>query len=146
MTGLRELAQGAKTIFIAGHLRPDGDCVGAAVASYRYLKKLYPDAAIHAYVEKVPEVFDFLDPDHTIFVQELPEEPVDLFLVLDSSSKDRLGEAQAVFDTAKHTACVDHHVSNLGYAKDNFVKPGCSSACEVLYGLMEEELDRKSVV
>ena len=61
MTGLRELAQGAKTIFIAGHLRPDGDCVGAAVASYRYLKKLYPDAAIHAYVEKVPEVFDFLD-------------------------------------------------------------------------------------
>lgn len=140
MTGLRELAQGAKTIFIAGHLRPDGDCVGAAVASYRYLKKLYPDAAIHAYVEKVPEVFDFLDPDHTIFVQELPEEPVDLFLVLDSSSKDRLGEAQAVFDTAKQTACVDHHVSNLGYAKDNFVKPGCSSACEVLYGLMEEEL------
>ena len=91
-------------------------------------------------VEKVPEVFDFLDPDHTIFVQELPEEPVDLFLVLDSSSKDRLGEAQAVFDTAKQTACVDHHVSNLGYAKDNFVKPGCSSACEVLYGLMEEEL------
>ena len=77
MTGLRELAQGAKTIFIAGHLRPDGDCVGAAVASYRYLKKFYPDAAIHAYVEKVPEVFDFLDPDHTIFVQELPEEPED---------------------------------------------------------------------
>ena len=65
---------------------------------------------------------------------------MDLFLVLDSSSKDRLGEAQAVFDTAKQTACVDHHVSNLGYAKDNFVKPGCSSACEVLYGLMEEEL------
>ena len=91
-------------------------------------------------MEKVPEVFDFLDPDHTIFVQELPKEPVDLFLVLDSSSKDRLGEAQAVFDTAKQTACVDHHVSNLGYAKDNFVKPGCSSACEVLYGLMEEEL------
>ena len=44
---------------------------------------------------------------------------MDLFLVLDSSSKDRLGEAQAVFDTAKHTACVDHHVSNQGFADIN---------------------------
>ena len=139
MIGLRELAQGAKTIFIAGHLRPDGDCVGAAVASYRYLKKLYPDAAIHAYVEKVPEVFDFLDPDHTIFVQELPKESVDLFLVLDSSSKDRLGEAQAVFDTAKQTACVDHHVSNPGFADVNHVHGEISSASEVLYKLLDKE-------
>ena len=140
MTGLREIAQGAKTILIAGHLRPDGDCVGAAAAAYLYLKKIYPEAQISAYVEKVPEVYRFLDPEHSIFVEKLPEGPVDLFLSLDSSSKDRLGEAERLFDTAGRTACIDHHVSNLGNARENFVEAGSSSACEVLYGLMEEEL------
>ncbi len=140
MTGLREIAQGAKTILIAGHLRPDGDCFGAAAAAYLYLKKIYPEAQISAYVEKVPEVYRFLDPEHSIFVEKLPEGPVDLFLSLDSSSKDRLGEAERLFDTAGRTACIDHHVSNLGYARENFVEAGSSSACEVLYGLMEEEL------
>lgn len=140
MTGLREIAQGAKTILIAGHFRPDGDCVGAAAAAYLYLKKIYPEAQISAYVEKVPEVYRFLDPEHSIFVEKLPEGPVDLFLSLDSSSKDRLGEAERLFDTAGRTACIDHHVSNLGYARENFVEAGSSSACEVLYGLMEEEL------
>lgn len=140
MTGLRAIAQGAKTILIAGHLRPDGDCVGAAAAAYLYLKKIYPEAQISAYVEKVPEVYRFLDPEHSIFVEKLPEGPVDLFLSLDSSSKDRLGEAERLFDTAGRTACIDHHVSNLGYARENFVEAGSSSACEVLYGLMEEEL------
>ena len=140
MTGLREIAQGAKTILIAGHLRPDGDCVGAAAAAYLYLKKIYPEAQISAYVEKVPEVYRFLDPEHSIFVEKLPEGPVDLFLSLDSSTKDRLGEAERLFDTAGRTACIDHHVSNLGYARENFVEAGSSSACEVRYGLMEEEL------
>ena len=140
MTGLREIAQGAKTILIAGHLRPDGDCVGAAAAAYLYLKKIYPEAQISAYVEKVPEVYRFLDPEHSIFVEKLPEGPVDLFLSLDSSTKDRLGEAERLFDTAGRTACIDHHVSNLGYARENFVEAGSSSACEVLYGLMDEEL------
>lgn len=140
MTGLREIAQGAETILIAGHLRPDGDCVGAAVASCLYLKKIYPEAQISAYVEKVPEVYRFLDPEHSIFVEKLPEGSVDLFLSLDSSTKDRLGEAERLFDTAARTACIDHHVSNLGYAGENFVEAGSSSTCEVLYGLMEEEL------
>ena len=140
MTGLREIAQGAKTILIAGHLRPDGDCVGAAAAAYLYLKKIYPEAQISAYVEKVPEVYRFLDPEHSIFVEKLPEGPVDLFLSLDSSSKDRLGEAERLFDTAGRTACIDHHVCNLGYARENFVEAGSSSDCAVLYGLMEEEL------
>ena len=105
-----------------------------------FLKKIYPEAQISAYVEKVPEVYRFLDPEHSIFVEKLPEGPVDLFLSLDSSSKDRLGEAERLFDTAGRTACIDHHVSNLGYARENFVEAGSSSACEVLYGLMEEEL------
>ena len=29
----------AETIMIAGHVRPDGDCIGACVALQRYIKR-----------------------------------------------------------------------------------------------------------
>ena len=36
--------KGAVTIGISGHIRPDGDCIGAAVGLYLYLKKACPSA------------------------------------------------------------------------------------------------------
>lgn len=140
MAGLREIAQDAKSIIVAGHIRPDGDCVGACVAAHLYLKKLYPDVEIYTYVEKLPAVYCFLDSEETIFTDRLPQQPVDLFIAVDSSTADRLGGAQQLFGKAKKTVCIDHHVSNLGYAGQNFIDSKASSTCEVLYGLLEEEL------
>lgn len=124
---------------IAGHLRPDGDCTGSCVATYRYLKDLYPEKEITVYMEQFPANLGFLDSDGTIISDHLPQEPVDLFLALDSSTPDRLGNAEECFSKAKRTVCIDHHVSNLGYAGDNIVKPEASSTCEVLFDLMEED-------
>ena len=31
--------EGAQSIVISGHVRPDGDCVGSCMAAYLYLKK-----------------------------------------------------------------------------------------------------------
>lgn len=35
---LLEECNGAKNIFISGHVRPDGDCIGSCLAMYMYLK------------------------------------------------------------------------------------------------------------
>ena len=51
----------AETIMIAGHVRPDGDCIGACVALQRYIKRNYPKKEVFVYIETVPEVFEFLD-------------------------------------------------------------------------------------
>ena len=37
---LRKECEGAKRIGISGHIRPDGDCVGACLALSLYLKKM----------------------------------------------------------------------------------------------------------
>ena len=42
-------------------------------------------------------------------------------------------------DTAKRTACIDHHISNSGFAQVNHIRGEVSSACEVLYGLFDPE-------
>ena len=37
MKSLDELFAGVKTAAIAGHIRPDGDCVGSCLATYNYI-------------------------------------------------------------------------------------------------------------
>ena len=142
MKDLIELTKDANDIAIAGHLRPDGDCVGACVATWRYLKNACPHKEIRVYLETLPEVFSFLDPKGEILSNHPMEGQVDLFIALDSSSTDRLGEAKKSFEAARKTICIDHHVSNLNYADENFIEPDASSTCEVLFEMMKtEEID-----
>ena len=50
--------KGAATIGIGGHIRPDGDCVGACMALYLYLKKCMPEADVRVYLERPADIFD----------------------------------------------------------------------------------------
>lgn len=128
----------AETVMIAGHVRPDGDCVGACVALQRYIKRNYPDKKVSVYIEKVPEVFEFLDENKEIFSNEVDDKQYDVFIALDCSSSDRLGDAQKAFYNAKSTICIDHHISNRCYAGVNVVNADASSTCEVLYELITD--------
>ena len=47
-------------IGIAGHVRPDGDCVGSTLAVYNYIRTYYPDADVRLYLEPIPNIFKFL--------------------------------------------------------------------------------------
>ena len=139
MDSLKKIAEESDKIMIAGHIRPDGDCTGACIAAYHYLHNAFPEKQIDVYMELLPETFDFMDKDRKIVSNEVNEERYDLFIAIDCSSDDMLGEAVKSFNKAKSTVCIDHHVSNKGYAKKNIIDADASSACEVLYGLMDEE-------
>lgn len=139
MNELRILAEEPESILLAGHKGPDGDCVGACIAAYHYLKNIYPDKTIDVYLESTPETFQFMDQEKTIISHELKQKEYDLFVALDSSTVDCLGQAKEAFYQAKMTMCVDHHISNRSYAGQNFIDPDASSACEVLYGLMADD-------
>ena len=138
MNELRIMTEKADTILIAGHIRPDGDCVGACIAAYHYLTNCYPEKEITVYLEALPEKFQFMDAENKIITQHIEDKEYDFFLALDSSDVERLGEAGKYFYSAKTTMCVDHHISNKGYAVQNFIDPKASSACEVLYGLLSD--------
>ena len=138
-----ELA-GVKTAAIAGHVRPDGDCVGSCMGLYLYLKENYPEIEADVYLEEVKEGFSFLNSIHEV-KKELDENKIyDVLFILDTSVKDRVGVVGAALDTAKKTICVDHHVSNKGFADIDLIRPTASSASELLYTLLEEEKVTKS--
>ena len=143
MMDLKSAASGAERILIAGHVRPDGDCVGACVAVGRYLQNIFPDRCIDVYLETLPEKYAFLREGEMV-KNEVGGKPYDLCIAVDSSDLERLGDAREAFMKAGATLVVDHHVSNQLYGKQNVVVADASSTCEVLYGLMDQEyIDEK---
>ena len=56
---LKEL-ENAERIGIAGHVRPDGDCVGACLGLWNYLKNACPEKTVCVYLEQPPQTFSFL--------------------------------------------------------------------------------------
>ncbi len=136
---IETIVAGKNTIGLAGHVKPDGDCIGACTALYAYLKKINPELEVNMFLEDVPHTFDYLA--NVDKIEKAGKEYVfDLFLALDSSDLERLGDAGGYFNNAKETVCIDHHISNLNYADKNYVVADASSCCEVLYEMMREEL------
>lgn len=139
MTQLEKELQGVQTVAIAGHIRPDGDCVGSCIGLWYYIRDNFGQVKADIYLQKPDEKFAVLDGfDHIQQVDD-KERIYDLFISLDCAAYERLGEALRYFDGAKSTLCVDHHISNPGYAKVNEIRPDASSTCEVLCSLMDPE-------
>ncbi len=131
------------TCAIAGHVNPDGDCVGSTAAMYLYIKKYFPRIDAELYLERPKDSLMFL-PGISDAVFEKPEtKKYDLFVTCDVSNTERIGLAGDLFGEADHTLCIDHHVSNPGFADVNFIDADASSCAEVLFYLMgEERIDR----
>ena len=69
----------------------------------------------------------------------------DLFISLDLSDPERLGDAKPYFDNADITINIDHHISNPGFADINCVFPDSSSTCEVVYELFDDAFIDKEI-
>ena len=142
---IKELIGDAKTIGIAGHIRPDGDCIGSCMTLYNYIEKNFPDIQVKVYLEKIKDKFLFIKNSEKIDSNGYDGTEYDLFFSLDCADLERLGLNKEFFEHAKRTACIDHHISNGGYADYNYILPNASSACEVLYDLLDVSLFDKSI-
>lgn len=137
--------EGVKTAAIAGHIRPDGDCVGYCLATYNYIKKYFPQVQVTLYLEPIPNIFKFLSGADEIVHTCKKEKAYDLFIVQDCGDTGRLGDAVRYFETARKTICIDHHISNESFADENYIFPKASSTSELVYGLIGEHNITKEI-
>lgn len=133
------LPEGIRTVAIAGHVNPDGDCVGSTSALYLYLKKTHPELALSLYLARPTDDLMFMDVMKEVSFEEPAPWSPDLLITCDTSSLDRIGCGAGLFETAKRTLSIDHHVSNTRYADETWVEPDASSCAEVLFYLFEED-------
>jgi phosphoesterase RecJ-like protein len=147
MTSFDAYLKNTASVAIAGHVRPDGDCVGSCLAVYNYIHDNYPKLVLDVYLEPIPDKFRFLKNSEVIqnAVEADETKIYDLFIALDCGDCGRLGAAAGLFEKAKKTVCVDHHISNLAFADENYIVPDASSTCELVYGLMNFDKITKEI-
>lgn len=127
----------AKGVIIVGHMRPDGDAIGSALALSCALKKLNIDTQV-CVESDIPSNLTFVEGIDG--VRKKPTAGYDLFVAVDCSDDTRLGVLQEEFFLAKRnrieTINIDHHVSNTRFAKYNFVRE-CAANCMNIAALIE---------
>lgn len=137
---LKNELNGVKTVAISGHIRPDGDCIGACMALYHYIRRNFPDIEAAVYLEEISEKYAYIEGIESIRHEAADSLEYDVFFILDCSDKERLGFSGVYFDTAKRTVCIDHHISNSGdFADSACVDPNAAATCEILFYLMNTE-------
>ena len=139
MNKIAPYLEGVRTVGIAGHVKPDGDCVGSVMGLYLYLAENYPKLNVDVYLEYVQPEFYYLKKIDEVKNSYDGEKKYDLFILLDTSTEERIGVASEAFKKADRTIGIDHHVSNPGFADENHIVPDASSASETLYELLDEE-------
>lgn len=141
---LSDILKDVKSVGITGHIRPDGDCTGSVLALYNYILENMPETDVDLYLEQPDSEFYYLK--NIDKIKNTPEDKkYDVFFVLDCSSLDRIEPFISCFNNASKTVCIDHHISNTGFADLSKIEPQASSACEVLYGTMDADKISRNV-
>ena len=126
---------------VTTHEHPDGDAVGAQVGLALFLEEL-GKGVLTVNQDPVPRIYRFLDPEGRIRAYQLERDDADVAacdaaIVVDVGSLERVGRVgQAVERLAKPLACIDHHVTNDGFADVDVVVPGASSSSSLVLDLM----------
>ncbi|MDD3179296.1 MAG: bifunctional oligoribonuclease/PAP phosphatase NrnA [Opitutaceae bacterium] len=121
-------------VSVVGHQRPDGDCIGSQVALCRLLKAHGIDA-VGVTSDPVPRRLRFLLAD-TPFVRRDnlgDEERVAIFV--DCADHGR-GGTKLRKRYPEPLAVLDHHISNDGFARFNFIDAGSAATAEILTGML----------
>lgn len=133
----------AKRVGISGHIRPDGDCVGAVLGLQMYLRKALPEAEVKVFLEKPADIFGEIVGFDEINSEFPEQEPFDVYFALDCGAE-RLGDAEKYFKAAKKTINIDHHISNQGSGSLNYIRPEVGSTCELIYDLIDmDKMDKE---
>ena len=135
---LNRVLQGVNTVAIGGHIRPDGDCVGSCMGLYQYIKNNDSNIKIDVYLEEIPKSFQMFPVVNEIQHEVKKEMVYDLFIALDCADLSRLGFSGVLYEKAKKTFCIDHHISNMAFADDNYIVPEASSTAELVYQLIDK--------
>jgi phosphoesterase RecJ-like protein len=122
------------SICVAGHVRPDGDCIGSQVGLSLALRKQGKDVTCWN-EDAVPQKYAFLDPEHLVQKPSGPRE-FDLLICTDCASFERLGNVGAAAQR-KCLINIDHHQSNTRYGEVNWISAREASTGELIFRLLQ---------
>ncbi|MGO8927723.1 MAG: DHH family phosphoesterase [Limisphaerales bacterium] len=130
-----EALRQSRTVCVAGHIRPDGDCVGSQLGLT--LALLNEGKKVVCWNEdRIPQKYEFLDRDGII---QKPRKGMkfDCVVATDAATFERLGTVVRCVADRKLLINIDHHESNTRYADLNWVSARESSTGELIFRLLK---------
>ena len=126
----------ARSVWLGTHVDPDGDAIGSTLGLAGILESLGHEVTA-ACIDPPPADVRFL-PGSDKMARTGPGPEHDLAIALDAGDSRRLGELYDP-DTWEllETAVIDHHASNPGYARIDWIVPDAASTAELVVRLAE---------
>lgn len=124
-------------VYVLTHQSPDGDTLGSGFALVNMLRKMGKKANVLCN-EQFPHRYRFLYDGY--YKEEFEPDSV---IAVDVADRNLLGNHLG--EMIDHVdLCIDHHISNTGYAEKTLLDSDASATCELLFELfakMGEKLD-----
>lgn len=140
MNSLKSIAEElnkANSVLIFPHMNIDGDALGSSYALCDTLRAMGKTAYI-VYKDVIPKHLDFLT--ETIISDSSNLNSVDVSIMVDCGSMDRLKGREEDFQRGKVKLCVDHHASVIEDViwDYKYSEPDSAATAEIIYMLIEE--------
>src|SRR5690625_847488 len=123
-----------RTVGVYSHIRPDGDCIGAQVATCLWLKRngitayAFNDDPVPLNLQWLAEYFPIQQPDEKLLKK------CEAYIVLDGNSPKRFGSySDYIQDDPKPTYMVDHHPDPHDGFDITISVEKASSTCELIF-------------
>ncbi len=118
---------------ICGHVRPDGDCLGSALALAHILKGL--DKEVRVYIpQPIPDHFFFLPGIHMIEPSLETCGKPDVTIFVDCSSQNRVDDT---WNFEGVIVNIDHHQTNNYFGEFNYIDMDASAVGEQIFYLAQ---------
>lgn len=135
LAGISKIIKQSETFFIAGHIKPDGDSLGSALALASALKRLDKKATVYCN-DEIPSFLKFLK--GTDKIKKVPKS-TDLFdcaIILECINFSRMGDIISP-DQAKKIINIDHHSMFTNFGDINYIVPESASTAELVLNVFE---------
>ncbi len=135
---IKHTLDAATRILVSSHVRPDADAYGSAIAMALHLKAQGKNVTLWN-EEGLTQKFTYL-PESTL-VEAPPDHgkhDFDVFVALDTSTKERLGRVLKAAGQVTTWINIDHHVSNHRYADLNYIDDTAPATGQILYDYLVE--------
>lgn len=125
----------SKTFFIAGHVKPDGDSIGSALALYSVLTRMGKTAAVYCQ-DEIPAFLKFLKGANKIKKSARKTDMFDCAIILESVNFSRMGDIITP-NQAKKIINIDHHTMFTNFGDVNYIVPSSSSTAELIFNIFQ---------
>ena len=140
---VREFIKSRDNYYIAGHINPDGDTIGACLGLGLALEKIGKN--VRVLLDPYHSRFNLIPGKHLLYEKTVEKTDFSLICVdcADTGRLEARGQKLAK-ELHPYSLCIDHHFSNTHFAKYNYVDGTASSACEMVYRILNNfiEIDR----